>query len=245
MRGGILMMYSNKQKLAMAMAAAMALSVVPAMSFAAPKDVENVLAELKKENTAETKTEAETGLKVFATATAALAEAKKVQGADGDAMTIVAAYEASLNVLKATTEVEWNTAKTAFTDAVTAMKAANPKIDFKGSFDLPQSAGEGPQYMHNRVFDKIKGYITVDGTFAPEVFGNLVKVKYAEAKDPSKVTLNGTELKAERFWVKAGELNINVNLTQDPADPKPDLNLDEIKELFYELDGKVYRVSVK
>lgn len=243
-------MYSNKQKLAMAMAATVVLSAVPAMSFAAPQDVLNVLAELKKEDPAETKKEAETNVKNYATATAALAAAKAVQGADADAMTIVAAYEASLKVLKSTAEADWTTARTEFAAAVAAMKAANPMTDFSLSFEHPNDAKKvGPEYMHQQVLNQIKGIMEIEGTFHLKLTGNEVRVDLPGPDLPSKVTLNGKDLPVDDpatpkiegdVWmdVKGGNPNQLVVFVDDVLKAG-------ITSLTFELGGKNYTVKLK
>lgn len=234
-------MYSNKQKLAMAMAATVVLSAVPAMSFAAPQDVANVLKALKAEDTAETKKEAETNVKNYASATAALAAAKAVQGADADAMTIVAAYEASLKVLKTTAEADWTTARAEFATAVAAMKAANPTLNFSGSFEHPNDAQKvGPEYMHQQVLNQIKGIMEIEGVFTPQLSGNEVRVDLAGPTLPTKVTVNGTDLPAAEFWMDVDGGKPNQLVIYVDSLKKADLT-----SVTFELDGKTYTVKVK
>lgn len=245
-------MYSNKQKLAMAMAATVVLSGVPAMSFAAPQDVLKVLAELKKEDTAETKKEAETNVKSYASATAALAAAKAVQGADADAMTIVAAYEASLKVLKTTTEADWTAARTDFATAVTAMKAANPTLNFSESFEHPNDVKKvGPEYMHQQVLNQIKGITEIDGVFKPETSGNKVLVDLAGPALPTKVTVNGTDLPLVDDPSTPDENEAEVWMNGDEGKPNQlviyvdNLTTATLTSVTFELDGKTYTVRLK
>lgn len=105
------MKYSSKQKLAMAMAAGMVVSMAPAMAFAAEVDFVNTAKELGKEPAADradlTKINTVEAKKV-------LVEAKKVVNGDANAQALVNAYEASIEVYEAFVAKD----KTAFKAAV-------------------------------------------------------------------------------------------------------------------------------
>lgn len=105
------MKYSSKQKLAMAMAAGMVVSMAPAMAFAAEVDFVNTAKELGKEPAAD-----RTDLTKINTVEAkkVLVEAKKVVNGDANAQALVNAYEASIEVYEAFVAKD----KTAFKAAV-------------------------------------------------------------------------------------------------------------------------------
>lgn len=221
------MMYSSKQKLAMAMAATMVAGMVPAMAFAAEKDVAAVLVELNKEDV--TKTNA----KDYASAKAALAAAKAVQGTDADAMTIVAAYEASINVLESADAATWTANKTAYDAAVVAVKAANAKVDFSGSFESKNTKDN-----HQKKFDELSGITSVDGKVEVTPYGTEVHVDLKAPVDltkASKVMVDGVEVASGTgFWQHFE----NANVLVVDIDPKT------TAVITFEYDGKAYRVNL-
>lgn len=135
------MKYSSKQKLAMAMAAGMVVSMAPAMAFAAPIDFVNVATELGKEkDTAQDKVD-------IASAESVLAEAKKVVNGDVNAQKLVDAYEASLMVFKSKTVAEFDVNVKAFeakaADLKTLFVEAKTEADFDkglGAFTVAKHA---------------------------------------------------------------------------------------------------------
>lgn len=211
------------------MAATMVAGMVPAMAFAAEKDVAAVLVELKKEDV--TKTNA----KDYASAKAALAAAKAVQGTDDDAKTIVAAYEASINVLESADVAAWNANKTAYDAAVVAVKAANAKVDFSGSFESKNTKDN-----HQKKFDELQGFIAIDGAYKAELSMNTVRVDLGAPTLPTKVTLNGTDLDPIDFDMDGGNGAPNTLLIM----LEKTVTFADIQTLTFELGGKIYKVNV-
>lgn len=118
-------MKNSKQRLATAMAATMVVSMVPAMAFAAP--VDDVVKALNSEDTSKAKAGD------VSSAEAVLAVAKGFVAGDAKAQLLVDAYQASIDVFKATSVAEWTTKKAAFDTAVSKLTFLNVNRSFKSS----------------------------------------------------------------------------------------------------------------
>lgn len=115
------MKYSSKQKLAMAMAAGMVVSMAPAMAFAAEIDFVKTATELGNEPAAD-----RADLTKINTVAAkdVLAKAKAVVNGDANAQALVDAYEASIEVYEAFVAKD----KTAFKNAVDKFNVNSAKV---------------------------------------------------------------------------------------------------------------------
>lgn len=197
------MMYSSKQKLAMAMAATMAVSAVPAMSFAAT-DVDMVLDQLNSTTTPKQPGKEDVAATMkgdLASAEAAYDAAQKVSyAADSEAEWIVKAYGASLGMLKAKNMDEFNMQEKLFNDALAQLKVklSGPEAaqNLANSFMHAQTLAN-----HKKVKDALAGPAVpgdakeIDGLLVKMALGNVVDVMLP-SKDPvTDVMLNGAAAK--------------------------------------------------
>lgn len=131
----------SKQRLATAMAATMVVSMVPAMAFAAPLD--DVVKALGEENVNDTKAGNFKSAKDAATKAAPLATDMKSRA-------VLAAYNASIEVLEANTFATWDAAKVKFDAAVNALKGVLADNMIAGGFGHAQTKAN-----HDRTVDGV------------------------------------------------------------------------------------------
>lgn len=201
----------SKQRLATAMAATMVVSMVPAMAFAAPADVDNVVKLLNSSTHPEPTQRgledvAETAKGNFASAEAALAAAKVKVNGDQRAELIVKAYEASLNMLKATTKAEFDKAEKDFKELVPQLMFLNAEhkdnvnqsfksattmknhADKKATLEAPAPAPTEVKATYAAFDNPILGVAVLE-----------VTLENAKAADVTAVKVNGKEVKKADF----------------------------------------------
>lgn len=182
------MMYSSKQKLAMAMAAAMAVSVVPAMSFAAPQDLTNVIDALGKEDVKKAQAPALDP----SSAEAVLMTAKGLVNGDAQAQLVIDAYQASIDIFKAVDVADWTAKKAAYDAAVTKLTF----LDVTNSFKAKQTDDN-----HLAVKTKLENPVVVTADYEALLSwdGTVVlrlNLKNATVADVTEVKLNGAVVPA-------------------------------------------------
>lgn len=210
------MKYSSKQKLAMAMAASMVVSMAPAMAFAADQDFVNVATALGKEEGKEKDELNE------ASAKAVLAVAKGLVNGDENAQAMVDAYEASINVFLSKTVAEFDVNVKLF-----AEKAAKMKSIFQNPMDYENGFGKATMDKHTKVREALvvaETPVEVTATYTSlknDLLGAwLVEVtlKGAEAKDVTAVKVNDKELEASMFGPdEANAQLLNVKVLEEPT----------------------------
>lgn len=211
----------SKQRLATAMAATMVVSMVPAMAFAAPLD--DVVDALGKEDVSKAQAGDETN------AEAVLAVAKTFVKGDMKAQLLVDAYQASIDVFKATNVADWTTKKTAFDAAVAKLTFLN----VNGSFKAPQTVAS-----HAAVKAKLEvpgGMEAIDGTLVEDGLGNKVEVTLKAADAVSDVMKDGKALNAAEFDYAQDGMKLTVFLGNGVT----------TGDIRFKQAGKDYKVVIK
>lgn len=185
------MMYSSKQKLATAMAATMVVSMAPAMAFAAPLD--DVVRELGKEDV----TKAQAG--DVTSAEAVLGVAKTFVAGDVKAQLLVEAYQASIDVFKATSQEDFAAKRAAFNAAVAKLSF----LDVNGSFKSAKTVEN-----HDKIGKKFEAPAveqTIEGKLNEQALGNTVEITLPSADAVTEVMKDGAPAK---YVVKNGVLKV-------------------------------------
>ncbi|MDO4720796.1 MAG: hypothetical protein Q4A78_09045 [Peptostreptococcaceae bacterium] len=239
------MKYSSKQKLAMAMAAGMVVSMAPAMAFAAEVDFVNTATELGKEPAAD-----RADLTKINTVAAkdVLTKAKAVVNGDANAQALVDAYEASIEVYEAFVAKD----KTAFKNAVDKFNMNSAKV--KAYLKDPAHYTNGLGHAQSR-------FAAWDSALNPSVVGEdlaglnyeigdiaglkVIYVNLPSEIDKATVTAADVTVKGADGELALGAVKADKNLPRLAVVLSKQDDIVKVVGLTLKSGGKTYRVLAK